>query len=96
MKKLTRKERNVMELFWNKGRMSINDLQDTHTDSLPQLDTLFILLHKLQEKGYIKCSESSPIQYYATISKKDYDVMNIETLVKKCFGCSYMTTLSDL
>ncbi|MBR2195949.1 MAG: BlaI/MecI/CopY family transcriptional regulator [Salinivirgaceae bacterium] len=95
MKRLTRKEKRTMKCFWQKESMSINELCDVHPEPKLHFNELASQINTLQEKGYIGYNDKTKT-FYATVSKNDYCVMNIESLVKKCFHNSYMTTLPDL
>lgn len=84
-----------MKCFWLKESMSINELYDLYPAPKPHFNELSAQVSTLQENGYIGYNSKTKT-FYATVSKNDYCVMNIESLVKKCFHRSYMTTLSDL
>ena len=95
MKRLTPKGKRIMKCFWQKESMSINELCDVLPVPKPHFNELAAQINNLLEKGYIGYNNKTKT-FYATVSENDYCVMNIESLVKKCFHNSYMTTLPDL
>ncbi|MBQ5639700.1 MAG: BlaI/MecI/CopY family transcriptional regulator, partial [Bacteroidales bacterium] len=53
MKKLTRKEEEIMNLFWDKGAMFVRELQALYDDPKPHFNTLSTMVRTLESNGYV-------------------------------------------
>lgn len=97
MKRLTKKEEVIMDWFWNKGPMCVKELQDLYPDPKPHFNTLSTQVRTLESNGYVSHKDlGSTFQYFASMTKKEYGEMNIDSLVGKCFGMSYLNAVSTL
>lgn len=97
MKKLTKKEEVIMNLFWDKGPMYIKELQELYSDPKPHFNTLSTQVRTLESNGYIAHeSFSGSFRYFASVSRQEYSKMNLDTLIDKCFGNSYLNAVSEL
>ena len=87
MKKLTNKEREVMELFWQHGPMFVRPR--------PHFNTLSTIVRRLEHEGYIGHKQyGSTYQYHALISEQDYAKRNIFRLVDDYIEDSYKGLVS--
>jgi len=95
MKKLTNKEREVMELFWQYGPMFVRELLEHYEEPRPHFNTLSTIVRRLEHEGYI-CHKQygSTYQYNAIISEQDYAKRNIFRLVDKYIEDSYKGLVS--
>ncbi|MBR2150210.1 MAG: BlaI/MecI/CopY family transcriptional regulator [Prevotella sp.] len=90
MKKLTNKEREVMELFWKYGPMFVRELLEHYEEPRPHFNTLSTIVRRLEQGGYIGHKRyGSTYQYHALISEKDYAKRNIFQLVDDYIEDSY-------
>ncbi|MFA6895468.1 MAG: BlaI/MecI/CopY family transcriptional regulator, partial [Bacteroidales bacterium] len=53
MKKLTKKEEIIMDLFWEKGPMFLNDLREFYDEPKPHFNTLSTQVRTLEAEGLI-------------------------------------------
>jgi predicted transcriptional regulator len=95
MKKLTNKEREVMELFWQHGPMFVRELLEHYEEPRPHVNTLSTIVRRLEHEGYIGHKQyGSTYQYHALISEQDYAKRNIFRLVDNYIEDSYKGLVS--
>lgn len=100
MRRLTAKEKVIMELYWAHGPMFVRELQELYPDSKPSFSTLSTQVRTLQADGFIGHEAfGSNFRYYATVSKEEYSASGLSGLVEEFFSSSYknvvMTFLKD-
>ena len=95
MKKLTNKEREVMELFWQHGPMFVRELLEHYEEPRPHFNTLSTIVRRLEREGYIGHKQyGSTYQYHALITEQDYSKKNIFRLVDDYIEDSYKGLVS--
>jgi predicted transcriptional regulator len=95
MKKLTNKEREVMELFWQHGPMFVRELLEHYEEPRPHFNTLSTIVRRLEHEGYIGHKQyGSTYQYHALITEQDYAKGNIFRLVDDYIEDSYKGLVS--
>ena len=95
MKKLTNKEREVMELFWQRGPMFVRELLEQYEEPRPHFNTLSTIVRRLEHEGYIGHKQyGSTYQYHALISEEEYAKRNIFRLVDNYIEDSYKGLVS--
>lgn len=96
MKKLTQKEEEILNCFWEKGPMFIKELKELYADKL-HYNTLSTIVRGLEDKGYISHEKfGNTYRYFAAISKEDYSKKTLGSVVKKYFNNSYKSVVSLL
>lgn len=97
MKKLTVKEEEVMNMFWEKGPMFIKEMVDMYDDPKPHFNTVSTIVRGLEEKGYVAHKAyGNTYQYYASVSKDDFSTGTLKGVIKKYFNNSYLGAVSSL
>ena len=97
MKKLTNKEREVMELFWQHGPMFVRELLEHYEEPKPHFNTLSTIVRRLEQQGYIGHKQfGSTYQYHALITEQDYAKNSIFRLVDNYIKDSYKGLVSTL
>lgn len=95
MKKLTNKEREVMEYFWQYGPMFVRELLEHYDEPRPHFNTLSTIVRRLEREGYIGHKQyGSTYQYHALITEEDYAKRNIFQLVDDYIEDSYKGLVS--
>lgn len=95
MKHLTNKEEEIMEQFWEKGPLFINDILKAFSDPKPHYNTISTVVRGLEEKGYIGHEQfGNTHRYYATVSKEEFSKLSLQNVVGKYFNHSYTSVLS--
>lgn len=97
MKKLTTKEEQIMEIFWEKGPMFVKDMVQLYDEPRPHFNTVSTFVRGLEEKGYVSHhTYGSSYQYYATISKDEFNKKTLKSVISKYFNNSYLGVVSSL
>ena len=95
MKKLTNKEREAMELFWQHGPMFVRELLEHYAEPHPHFNTLSTIVRRLEHEGYVGHKQyGSTYQYHALISEEDFAKRNIFRLVDDYIEDSYKGLVS--
>lgn len=96
-KKLTKREEEIMNLFWAKGALFVKELIPFFGDPKPHINTLSTIVRGLEEKGYIAHKAfGNTYQYYAAVSKNEYGRKSLKDIVSQYFKNSYLGAVSSL
>lgn len=97
MKKLTKKEEVIMNLFWEKGPLFVRELRELYADPKPHFSTLSTQVRTLQDEGFIDHNAYGPTyQYFAKVSREEYTQRSLIGLIDKYFNNSYLNAVSAL
>ena len=97
MKRLTQKEEIIMGHFWEKGPLFVRELRELYPDPKPHFSTLSTQVRTLQEEGFIDHKAYGPtFQYFAQVSREDYQQHSLGGLIDKYFNNSYINAVSAL
>ena len=97
MKKLTRKEEEIMNLFWDKGAMFVRELLEFYDDPKPHFNTLSTMVRTLEANGYVgHKAYGNTYQYYPIVTREDYAGSSFKGIVKNYFNNSYLNAVSSL
>ena len=97
MKKLTQKEEEIMNLFWEKGSMFVKELKELYSDQKLHYNTLSTMVRALEEKGFIAHEQfGNTHRYFAATTKEEYSKNTLGRVVKKYFNNSYKNVVSLL
>ena len=97
MKRLTKKEEVIMNLFWENGPMFVKELQEHYDEPKPHFNTLSTQVRTLEANGYVGHEAvSGTFRYYAAVSREEFSKINLDSLIDKCFGNSYLNAVSAL
>ena len=97
MKKLTQKEEEIMNFFWEKGPMFVKELKELYTDQKLHYNTLSTMVRTLEEKGFIGHEQfGNTHRYFAIITKEEYRKGKLGNVVKNYFNNSYKNVVSLL
>lgn len=95
MKKLTRKEEEVMKILWKIKQGFVKDVVEYYPDPKPHYNTISSLVRLLEEKGFVDHNAyGNTHQYFPIISKQEYRKYFIKDVVKDYFDNSYKQTVS--
>jgi len=95
MKRLTRKEEEILSYFWSNGPMFVRELLNLQNEPKPHYNTLSTIVRSLEEKEYIGYKTySNTHQYYALVSEDDYRKASLGDMVDKYFDSSYTRVVS--
>jgi BlaI family transcriptional regulator, penicillinase repressor len=97
MKKITTKEEEIMNIFWEKGELFVKQIVELYPEPKPHYNTISTMVRTLEEKGLIGYKIfGNTYQYFPLISKEEYNRKNLRTMVTKYFGNSYKRVVSAL
>ena len=95
MKKLTRKEEEVMKILWYLEKAFVKDIIAQYPDPKPHYNTISSLVRLLQEKGIIGYKQyGNTYEYFPLISKEDYRRPFMKQVVKDYFDNSYKNAVA--
>ena len=97
MRKLTRKEEEIMKLFWENGGMFVKDIQDTFPEPKPHINTVSTQVRILEKDGFLGHKQyGGSFQYFPIITEEQYRKQSLSGLIRNWFGNSYMSAVSTL
>ncbi len=95
MKKLTQKEEEIMNFFWDRGPMFIKELKEFYAESNLHYNTLSTIVRGLEEKGFINHEQfGNTHRYFAATTKEKYRKGTLGNVVQKYFNNSYKNVVS--
>jgi predicted transcriptional regulator len=96
MRRLTRKERIIMEYYWTYGKMFIKDLQDKYPEPKPSTNTLSNQVRTLQADGFIDHKPyGTNFEYYPVVSREEYSKFGLRGIIDEFFNSSYAHVVSS-
>lgn len=95
MKELTRAEEHVMQILWMLDKAFVRDIITEFPDPKPAYNTVSTIVRILEEKGFVKhIAFGKSHQYYAHISKDEYQKYAADSLMNKYFDSSHKKLVS--
>ena len=95
MKRLTTKEREIMELYWQHGPMFVKELLEYYDEPRPHFNTLSTTVRILEKKGFLDHKQyGTSYQYFPTITEKEYGRSSLTGIIKDYFNDSYLSAVS--
>ena len=96
MKKLTNKEKEIMDLYWKHGPMFVKELLKHYDEPRPHFNTLSTLVRILEKNGFLDHKQfGNTYQYFPVISEKDYGRSSIAGVIQNYFNNSYLSAVSS-
>jgi len=96
MKRLTNKEKEIMDLYWKHGPMFVKELLDYYDEPKPHFNTLSTMVRILEKNGFLDHKQfGNTYQYFPTISEKEYGRSSIAGVIKNYFNDSYLSAVSS-
>lgn len=96
-KGLTKREEEIMNIFWAKGPMFVKELIPFFDEPKPHINTLSTIVRGLEEKGYITHKAyGNSYQYFAAISKSEHGKRSLKDIISNYFKNSYLGAVSSL
>ncbi|MDY6147523.1 MAG: BlaI/MecI/CopY family transcriptional regulator [Porphyromonas sp.] len=96
MKKLTNKEREIMDLYWQYGPMFVRELQEHYHEPRPHFNTLSTIVRMLERKGFLSHKQyGNTYQYFAAITEEEYGKTSMAGVIKSYFDNSYFNVVSS-
>ena len=96
MKRLTTKEKEIMELYWQHGPMFVKELLEYYDEPRPHFNTLSTTVRILEKKGFLDHKQfGTSYQYFPTISEREYGRSSLTGIIKNYFDDSYLSAVSS-
>ena len=96
MKKLTNKEKEVMDLYWQYGPMFVRELLEHYDEPRPHFNTLSTMVRILEKHGFLAHKQfGNTYQYYPLVSEQEYGRSSIAGVIKNYFDDSYLKVVSS-
>lgn len=97
MLRLTPKEEEIMELFWERGPMFIRELQELYADPKPHFNTLSTMVRILEDKGFTSHEAyGKSYRYFAAVDRNTFRTSSLKNIIDKYFGSSAFSAISTL
>ena len=95
MKKLTKKEEELMKMLWKLEKAFVKDIVELYPDPKPHYNTISSLVRLLQDKGIIGFKQyGNTYQYFPLISKEEYRRSFMNQVVSDYFDNSYKSAVA--
>ena len=95
MKKLTRKEEELMKILWEMKKTYVKDILAKYPNPKPHYNTVSSLIRTLQEKKIIGHRQfGNTYEYFPLISKEKYRKTYMRQIIKDYFDNSYKKAVS--
>ena len=96
MKKLTNKEKEIMELYWQHGPMFVRELQEHYAEPRPHFNTLSTMVRLLEKNGSLGHKQfGNTYQYYPLVTEKEYGRSSLAGVIRNYFDNSYLSAVSS-
>lgn len=95
MTKLTTKEREIMELYWQHGPLFVKELLEFYDEPRPHFNTLSTIVRILEKKGFLGHKQyGTSYQYYPLVTEKEYGRSSLGGIIRDYFNDSYLSAVS--
>lgn len=95
MKRLTAKEKEIMDMLWQHGPMFVRELVELYPDPKPHFNTVSTQVRILESNGFIKHEAvGNSYRYEAAITEKEYGKRSMAGIIKNYFDDSYLSAVS--
>ena len=96
MKKLTNKEKEIMDLYWAHGPMFVKELLEYYEEPRPHFNTLSTMVRILEKEGFLDHKQfGNSYQYFPLITEAEYGKKSIASVIKNYFNNSYLSAVSS-
>ena len=97
MKNLTKREEEIMKLFWEKGSLFVKEIIPMLDEPQPHFNTISTIVRGLETKGYVAHEAfGNTHRYYAAVSESEHGKNSLGSVVNRFFGNSYLSAVSSL
>ena len=95
IRKLTNKEEEIMNLFWEHGAMFIRDLLGYFNEPKPHYNTVATIVKIMEEKGFVaRQPMGNTHQFYPIITEKEYKSSALNAVISQYYNNSYASVVS--
>jgi predicted transcriptional regulator len=95
MKKLTRKEEEVMKILWKLEKAFVKDIVEEYDDPKPHYNTVSSLVRLLQDKGIVGFTQyGNTYEYFPLMTRDEYRKTFMKQVVSDYFDNSYKSAVA--
>lgn len=95
--KLTAREEEIMNLFWDRGPMFVKEIVPLYDDVKPHFNTVSTIVRGLEEKGFLSHEAfGTTFRYYAVVSREEFGAKSLTGLIGKYYNNSLLSAVSAL
>ena len=95
MKKLAKREEQIMQVYWELGPAFIKEVIPHLPDPKPHYNSVATMVKILEEKGFLDHEAVGNVyRYFPTVSREEYQKHDMKDIVKKYFDNSYPRMLA--
>ena len=95
MKKLTRKEEEVMKILWKLEKAFVKDIVEEYDDPKPHYNTVSSLVRLLQDKGIVGFTQfGNTYEYFPLMTKEEYRGTFMKQVISDYFDNSYQNAVA--
>ena len=95
--RLTDKEEELMQIFWERGPMFVRDIVELYPEPKPHFNTISTYVRALEAKGLLRHEAfGNTHRYEAAVSREDYGTSWLRSVVDRYFHSSLRATVSAL
>ena len=96
-RKLTVKEEEIMEFFWEKGPLYVKELVMFYDEPRPHFNTVSTIVRILESKDFVSHEAfGNTYRYFPLLSRAEFHKETLGNVVSKYFNNSYMNIVSSL
>lgn len=96
MKRLTNKEKEIMDLYWQHGPMFVKELLDYYDEPKPHFNTLSTMVRILEKNGFLDHKQfGNTYQYFPVVSEKEYGKSSSAGVIQNYVNNSYLSAVSS-
>ena len=97
MYKLTKKEEELMQIFWERGPMFVKDIVPWYDEPKPHFNTISTMVRTLESKGFVEHEAfGNTYRYRPIISQEEFSKGVLGSVVTRYFENSYRQVVSAL
>ena len=97
MQKLTNKEEELMQRFWERGPMFVKDIVPLYDEPKPHFNTISTMVRTLEAKGFVDHEAfGNTYRYRPIISQEEFSKGVLGRVVNRYFENSYRQVVSAL
>lgn len=90
MKKLSKREEQLMQVLWQLERAFVKEIIDQLPEPKPHYNTVSTIVRILEDKGFVGHeSFGNSHRYYPLVSKEDYQRREVKDVLKNYFDNSF-------
>ena len=96
MKKLTKREEEIMNHYWEHRAMFIKELQELYDEPKPHVNTLSTMVRTLEQEGYIGHEAfGGTFRYFPKVSREEHKKQGLSGYIRNYFNNSYRDVVSQ-